>query len=123
MATWVVDAFNVIGCRPDGWWRDRPGAVLALVRQVQRWTAREGVPCVVVVDGRPAPDLPEGMHAGVLVLYDRHADDRIVAWVAAHAAGEPVRVVTGDRALQARLAPHGAILEGPGHFRTLLEGA
>ena len=33
----VVDAMNVIGSRPDGWWRDRAGAIERLVDRVDRW--------------------------------------------------------------------------------------
>jgi hypothetical protein len=32
----VVDAMNVIGSRPDGWWRDREGAIARLVERVDR---------------------------------------------------------------------------------------
>nr|MDT0666641.1 hypothetical protein [Micromonospora sp. DSM 115978] len=30
----MVDAANVIGSRPDGWWRDRAGAAVRLTRQI-----------------------------------------------------------------------------------------
>ena len=33
---WYVDAMNVIGSRPDGWWRDREGAIRRLVDEVPR---------------------------------------------------------------------------------------
>ena len=34
---WFIDAMNVIGSRPDGWWRDRDGAMRRLVDQVRAW--------------------------------------------------------------------------------------
>ncbi|WP_045876030.1 hypothetical protein [Pseudofrankia sp. DC12] len=39
--TWVVDAANVVGSRPDGWWRDRPGAAARLHRRILRLLAAE----------------------------------------------------------------------------------
>jgi len=35
----VVDGMNVIGSRPTGWWRDRPGAMAALVADLGRYAA------------------------------------------------------------------------------------
>jgi hypothetical protein len=34
---WIVDAMNVIGTRPDGWWRDRHAAMVRLVDLLERW--------------------------------------------------------------------------------------
>ncbi|MEV1288966.1 hypothetical protein [Micromonospora sp. NPDC049679] len=39
----VVDAANVVGSRPDGWWRDRAGATVRL-RDALRPVARAGLP-------------------------------------------------------------------------------
>ncbi|MGB8503138.1 MAG: RNA-binding protein, partial [Mycobacterium sp.] len=36
---WIVDAMNVIGSRPDGWWKDRRRAMVALVDRLERWAA------------------------------------------------------------------------------------
>src|SRR5437660_1240678 len=44
---------NVIGSRPDGWWRDRPGAMRALARRLEELAARTGDEVTVVFDGRP----------------------------------------------------------------------
>ena len=86
----IVDAMNVIGSRPDGWWRDRDGAARRLIRATQEFVRRTGDRVAVVLDGRPLPDMPEGVHDGVLVAYARRggpnaADDRIVDEVAADA--------------------------------------
>jgi hypothetical protein len=32
-----IDGMNVIGTRPDGWWRDRHGAMTKLVDQLEHW--------------------------------------------------------------------------------------
>ena len=32
---WLIDASNVIGSRPDGWWRDRDGAARRLIAAVR----------------------------------------------------------------------------------------
>ena len=43
-AAWLIDGNNVMGSRPDGWWRDRAGAAPALVAELAGFAAREGVP-------------------------------------------------------------------------------
>jgi predicted RNA-binding protein with PIN domain len=50
---WIVDAMNVIGSRPDGWWRNRRLAMDRLVEQLERWSAAEGHEVTVVFE-RPA---------------------------------------------------------------------
>jgi|KBSSwiStaDraftv2_1062776.scaffolds.fasta_scaffold5648583_2 hypothetical protein len=52
MAEWVVDGDNVVGSRPDGWWRDRAGAKRRLVERLERCPAARDVPVTVVFDGR-----------------------------------------------------------------------
>jgi hypothetical protein len=42
--TWVIDAANVVGARPDGWWRDRPGAAARLHAGLARLLATAGWP-------------------------------------------------------------------------------
>ena len=48
----LVDAMNVIGSRPDGWWRDRPAAMSRLLRNLRRHAERSGDDVTVVYDGR-----------------------------------------------------------------------
>jgi predicted RNA-binding protein with PIN domain len=104
----VVDGMNVIGSRPDGWWRDRKGAQRALVERL----AALGAPVTVVFDGRPhdvqAPP-------GVEVIFAPHADDEIAAL-----AGPGVRVVTSDRGLIERVRAAGAEVEPAKPFRDRL---
>jgi uncharacterized protein YaiI (UPF0178 family) len=112
----VVDAMNVIGSRPDGWWRDRDAAVRRLTRGLVDLAAQDGIEVTVVVDGRPQPRLPEGRHDGVEVVYARRsgpdaADDRIVELLGAgHPADE---VVTADRGLRERVEVLGVAVSGP----------
>jgi predicted RNA-binding protein with PIN domain len=111
----IVDGMNVIGSRPDGWWRDRDGAVRRLVQQLQALHE----PIAVVFDGRPLPDLPEGVHDGVLVVYARRggrdaADDRIVEEVGRDPDPSSLTVVTSDAKLRERVEALGAHVEGAG---------
>lgn len=119
----VVDGMNVIGSRPDGWWRDRDGAVRRLVRGLCSLARLDGDAYAVVLDGRPLDDLPEGVHDGVLVAYARRAganaaDDRIVEEVAADPEPSSLVVVTSDRVLRERAQELGASVVGA---RDLLE--
>ena len=113
----VVDAMNVIGARPSGWWRDRPAAARALIARLQHLVAESGERVSVVLEGRQLPDLPEGTHEGVQLLYARRwgrdaADDRIVEIVAADPLPESLTVVTSDRALRRRVQELGAGVSG-----------
>jgi predicted RNA-binding protein with PIN domain len=119
----VVDGMNVIGSRPDGWWRDRDAAARQLVDRLRGLAERTGDEVTVVLDGRPSPGLAEGTHGPVVVCYARRhgvnaADDRIVDIVAADSHPEALEVITADRDLRARVASLGARVCGP---RTLLE--
>ena len=109
---------NVIGSRPTGWWRDRPGAVRTLLQRLARYAAAEHVAVTVVIDGRPLPDIPEGQHDGIDVLYARRtgrnaADDRIIEYLAAASDPPAVEVVTSDRELATRARSLGAHVSGP----------
>jgi predicted RNA-binding protein with PIN domain len=115
----VIDAMNVIGSRPTGWWRDRDGAVRRLVQRLQGLAARDGLKLTVVVDGRPLHDLPEGTHDGVEVLYASRsgrnaADDRIIEFLDALADASGVEVVTSDRELGRRALERGVSVRGAG---------
>jgi predicted RNA-binding protein with PIN domain len=128
MRVWIVDAMNVIGSRPTGWWRDRRAAVRRLLDASQRFAGAAGDGVTLVVDGRPAPDLPEGEYDGVRVVYAARrgadaADDRIVELVASASVPPDVRVVTSDRALQGRIRRLGAQVESAGAWLRMLDGA
>ena len=121
----MVDGMNVIGSRPDGWWRDRDGAVRSLLARLQHLAAGTGEQLILALDGRPLPDVPEGDHAGVVVLYAAtpggSADDRIVELVSSDADPDAVRVVTSDRALRRRVGALGAEAVGAGAFLRRLD--
>src|SRR3954454_20758311 len=109
--TWFIDAMNVIGSRPDGWWRDREGAVRRFVAEVADWAGEE---VTVVLDSGP-DDLVGKTGAVTVVRAARGgrdaADDEIVARVR---AGD--RVTTSDATLAARVRARGADVEGAGSF-------
>ena len=48
----IVDGMNVLGSRPDGWWRDRPAAMERLTRRIAAFAEREAIEIIVVWDGR-----------------------------------------------------------------------
>jgi uncharacterized protein YaiI (UPF0178 family) len=113
-----VDGNNVIGARADGWWRDRPAAVRRLLARLQCL----GEPLVLVLDV-PQPDLPEGDHGAVRVVYATRrgrdaADDRIRELV-----GPGDQVVTSDRALRDDVEAAGATVVGAGGFLGRLDAA
>ena len=117
MTRLVVDAMNVIGARPSGWWRDRPAAGRSLIARLQHLAAESGESVSVVLEGRLLLDFPEGTYDGVQLLYARRrgreaADDRIVELVAADPLPESLTVVTSDRALRRRVQELGAGVSG-----------
>jgi len=115
----VVDGMNVIGSRPDGWWRDRDGAVRRLLADLQSLVPSDDEVVTLVLDGRPLSDVPEGTHHGVHVVYARRsgrdaADDRIVELVGALEPSADTTVITSDRALAAQVRDLGATVSGAG---------
>jgi predicted RNA-binding protein with PIN domain len=122
---WLVDGMNVIGTRPDQWWRDRDGAMLRLVDTLERWAAAEGEDVVVVFERPPSPPLRstviEVTHAPRPKA--NAADDEIVRRLKADPDARAVRVVTSDRALAERAYAAGATVEGADSFRTRIESA
>jgi predicted RNA-binding protein with PIN domain len=122
---WFVDGMNVIGTRPDQWWRDRDGAMLRLVDTLERWAAAEGEDVVVVFERPPSPPLRstviEVTHAPRPKA--NAADDEIVRRLRADPDTREVRVVTSDRALAERAYAAGATVEGADSFRARIESA
>ena len=120
---WIVDGMNVIGTRPDAWWRDRDAAMARLVDMLERWVAREGDDVTVVFERKPSPPIRSS------VIEVTHAprpkadaaDDEIVRLIKCHASPPTVRVVTSDRALTDRVEALGATVEGAASFRTRIE--
>ncbi|MFC5724356.1 NTP pyrophosphohydrolase [Streptomyces gamaensis] len=119
----VVDAANVVGAVPDGWWRDRRAAAERLRDALVAYATGESVPggcepplagpveVVLVVEGAA-----RGVEsaAGVrVVAADGSGDDRIVEFVAEREAGRRCVVVTADRGLRERVRALGAEVVGP----------
>jgi predicted RNA-binding protein with PIN domain len=120
---WLVDGMNVIGTRPDQWWRDRDAAMHRLVDLLERWVAAEGDDVVVVFERRPSPPIRSGVIevAHAPKPKQNAADDEIVRRLKADPEPQQVRVVTSDRALAERAYAAGATVEGADTFRTRLE--
>jgi uncharacterized protein YaiI (UPF0178 family) len=117
---WIVDASNVIGSRPDGWWRDRAGATRRLVEALDAFAEETGEPVTAVLD---AGEPPAAERVEVLVAPRRGrnaADDAIVELLEAR-GGEGTRVVTSDAELARRVSALGAEVEGAGGFRRRLD--
>ncbi|NGO13959.1 NTP pyrophosphohydrolase [Streptomyces sp. HC44] len=112
----IVDAANVVGSVPDGWWRDRRGAAERLRDRLVPY-ADDGLPdfpgpleVVLVVEGAA-----RGVSSVSGVRVDSapgSGDDRIVE-LAAEAAGRRCLVVTADRELRDRVGALGAEVTGP----------
>ncbi|WP_409330755.1 hypothetical protein [Trujillonella humicola] len=119
MTVLLVDVANVLGARPDGWWRDRAGATTRLLARLADLPGREltgpgGGPLrisalVAVVEGA-ARDVPAP--AGIRVVRAPGSGDDALAAEAAASSGR-LLVVTADRGLRARL-PSGTATTGPG---------
>ena len=118
----VVDGANVVGSRPDGWWKDRPGAAARLHNRLVT-TSGLGSRVVLVLEGRARGGVAEGLTGPVEVVHaDGEGDDRIVAEVArAAGAGRVVAVVTADRGLAARVEDLGATVRRPGWLLERIE--
>lgn len=117
----VVDAANVVGSVPDGWWRDRSGAATRLRDELVD-IARHGVPdgpewlrgpldVVLVVEGKATN--VRGVPLVRVVPATGSGDDMIVHVTATEGAGRQVAVVTADRELRDRVTALGATVIGP----------
>jgi hypothetical protein len=127
----LVDAANVVGSRPDGWWRDRVGAAERLLARLaglagRALTGPDGAELTVadvvaVVEGQAreasAPDVVRVVRA------TGSGDDALVDCAAElAAAGRAVLAVTADRGLRERL-PAGTAVTGPGWLLAALDAA
>jgi hypothetical protein len=123
MARWMIDASNVIGSRPDGWWRDREGAARRLLDDLRAF-AQGGEAVTVVLDAGPREWAGREGAFEVAIAPRRGrdaADDEIVRRLDADPDPGSIRVVTSDAALAARARERGAQVEGAGAFRRRLD--
>ncbi|GAA3998815.1 hypothetical protein GCM10022247_18810 [Allokutzneria multivorans] len=112
----IVDAANVVGSVPDGWWRDRRGAnerlrdSLIPLRDNGLPSLSGPIEVVLVVEGA-ARDVA-GVEGVRVVSAPGSGDDAIVDLVRSAPSRHCV-VVTADRELRARVTEFGADLLGP----------
>jgi predicted RNA-binding protein with PIN domain len=120
---WIVDGMNVIGTRPDGWWKDRRRAMVALVDRLERWGSVEGKNVTVVFERPPSPPIRSSVvevaHAPKATA--NSADDEIVRLVCADARPQEIRVVTSDSTLTDRVRHAGASVCPAQSFRNLID--
>lgn len=124
----VVDGANVVGSRPDGWWRDRHRAAERLRDQLAKLAAA-GVPdpadatvswwprIILVVEGKAKH--VTGIKGVEVVAADTDGDSKIVE-VVAQQKGKTL-VATADRELKGRVEALGASILGPGTLRSQLD--
>lgn len=120
---WIVDAMNVIGARPDGWWKDRHAAMARLTRQLEAWATAQASEVIVVFEKPPSP--PIESDAVTIAAAPRpganSADDEIVRLVGADDQPRDITVVTSDLALVERVTSAGAATYPAARFRRLIE--
>jgi hypothetical protein len=134
--TIIVDAANVMGSRPDGWWRDRAGAAKRLRDQLAGLAVRGlatlpemvAAPALerwfpdvaLVVEGQARVIAGDGGAGGrVRVVAAAGSGDDAIAALAAELPGRRL-VVTADRELRGRCAAAGASVTGPSWLLGLL---
>lgn len=120
---WIVDGMNVIGSKPDGWWKDRRGAMAGLVERLERWASAEGHRVTVVFEGPTASTIESAVvevaHAPRATA--NSADDEIVRLVQADSRPGEITVVTSDGGLAARVRDAGALVRPAAGFRELID--
>jgi predicted RNA-binding protein with PIN domain len=120
---WLIDGMNVIGTRPDGWWKDRHAAMVRLVDLLERWVAVSGEEVTVVFEQRPFPPIFSTVIEVAHAPKPRQdaADDEIVRRLLADAQPQAIRVVTSDHWLADRVRAAGGTVEPAEPFRMQLE--
>lgn len=113
-STLVVDAANVVGARPDGWWKDRAGAAQRLHEQLLVADVPYDV-VVLVLEGQAKGGVRPGRDAHVRTVHAPKDGDATILAEAAKAVekGQRTVVVTADRALDARVHGVGATTLSP----------
>jgi predicted RNA-binding protein with PIN domain len=117
----VVDAMNVIGSRPTGWWRDRRGAMAGLVDELASYAAANSQPVTVVLDSRPFEIEAPGLEIRFASPGRDAADDAIVEMVANDPEPSALVVATSDKGLVARVRELGADVISAGTLRRRLD--
>ena len=113
-----VDGNNVMGSRPDGWWRDRAGAARRLVAEIIPLALGHGGVWTIVFDGKEPPRMPSSPEC-LIVVHTGHgrrdgADDRIVDLVHERSDRAASLVYTSDAKLRTRVKSLGTQVMGSG---------
>lgn len=120
---WIVDGMNVIGCRPDGWWRDRHRAMAVLVARLEDWAGTESADVTVVFERPPSPPIDSTVitvaHAPLAA--PNSADDEIVRLIDSDEHPEHIVVATSDRDLSERVRSANATAFPAERFRDLID--
>lgn len=129
----LVDAANVVGSTPDGWWKDRAGATERLVSRIEQ-LADAGLDAgdlglaldhwqplfAVVVEGQ-ARSVPDAHGSTLVYRADGSGDDEIARrGEQLVRSGMRVTAVTSDRELRDRLERAGADVRGTRWLREQL---
>ena len=116
---------NVIGTRPDAWWRDRHAAMTKLVDMLERWSAESGADITVVFEKPPSPPIRSTVIVVTHAPKPRRdsADDEIIRLLRADGEPQTVRVVTSDQLARGpRLRGRVRASSRRAPFRSLIEG-
>ena len=119
----VIDAANVVGSRPTGWWKDRAGAARVLVEQVRGAvvSGRIAPPVTVVLEGKAREGSRVGVLGAVEVVHADGRGDEAILDVVTNATHDAVTLVKADRELSRRAASRGAKVVRPGWLLDRLE--
>jgi predicted RNA-binding protein with PIN domain len=124
LTRWLVDVSNVMGSRPDGWWRDRDGAASRLLDRLAAHAAATGDEVTAVLDSGPREWAGErdGVRVHIAPAPGRDAADEVIARLVGEDP-EPasLTVATSDRGLAMRVRRRGAAVEGAGAFQRRLD--
>lgn len=114
---------NVIGTRPDSWWKDRHGAMVRLVDLLERWATTTDDDVIVVFEKKPHPPISSTVIEVAHAPRPRpnSADDEIVRRVEADPQPALVRVVTSDMWLADQVRAVGATVEPAASFRNRID--
>jgi predicted RNA-binding protein with PIN domain len=103
---------NLVGSTPDGWWKDRQGAMRRLAQELALFARKSGDEVTVVFDGRPFEVDTHRIEVRFATRRGRNAaDDEIVRIVRDDPDPAGITVVTSDRELADRARSDGARVE------------
>ena len=121
MRVLVVDGANVVGSRPDGWWRDRAGAAARLHGRLSvADTSYDEI--VLVLEGQAKGGVPKGKDAHLRTVHATRDGDSAITDEARRLRerDEDVVVVTADRGLQLRVEALGCRTMSPSWLLDLI---